>query len=99
MTNLFSTTESVDFWVWVNPNNWLVRHQVSVVGGFFSGGLVPGENKSNLMFLPNPDFNGDITPFQHGVMQEYMAEYNLEMGREYYDLKVSKSPKRDLSIQ
>lgn len=87
MTNIFSSTEPVDFWVWVNPNNWLVRHQISVVGGFFSGGLVSGENKSNLMFLPNPDFGGDITPFQHGVMREYMAEYNLEMGREFYNFK------------
>ena len=36
------------------------------------------------MFIPNPDFGGDITPFQHGVMREYMAEYNLEMGRTFY---------------
>ena len=83
--NLFRSTEVVDFWVWVNPQNWLVRHQIAVVGGFFSGGLAAGEKRSNLMFLPNPDFGGDITPFQHGVMREYMAEYNLEMGREHYN--------------
>lgn len=86
MTNLFSSTEPVDFWVWVDPKNWLVRHQVSVVGGFTSGGLMQSKNKnkSNLMFIPNSDFVGDITPFQYGVMREYMAEYNLEMGREFY---------------
>ena len=87
MENLFTNTEPVDFWVWVNPNDWLVQHQISVVGGFSSGGLVPDEKKSNLMFIPNPDFAGDITPFQHGVMREYMAEYNLEMGREFYNFK------------
>ena len=84
MKNLFASTEPVDFWVWVNPHNWLVRHQISVVGGFTSGGFLPESRKSNLMFIPNPDFGGDITPFQHGVMREYMAEYNLEMGREFY---------------
>ena len=81
MTNLVSTTESIDFWVWVNPANWLVRHQISIVGGFFSGGLVAAGRTSNLMFIPNPEFEGDITPFQHGIMREYMAEYNIEMGR------------------
>lgn len=87
MTNLLSSTEPIDFWVWVNPKNWLVRHQISVVGGFCSGGVAPGEKKSNLMFIPNPDFDGDITPFQHGVMREYMAEYNLELGRVFYNFQ------------
>lgn len=87
MANLFASAEPVDFWVWINPKNWLVRHQIQVVGGFTSGGVVPGEKKSNLMFLPNPEFGGDITPFQHGVMRDYMAEYNLEMGREFYNFK------------
>jgi hypothetical protein len=79
VTNLFSSTDTVDFWVWVNPDNWLVHHQVTVTGGFSSGGFVT--RKSNLAFIPNPDFIGDITPFQHGVMRNYLAEYNLELGR------------------
>jgi len=85
--NLFTSNEPVDFGVWINPANWLVRHQISVVGGFFSGGLTPGDRKSNLMFIPNPEFDGDITPFHHGVMREYMAEYNLEMGRVHYNFQ------------
>jgi len=36
------------------------------------------------MFIPNPEFESDITPFQFGIMREYMAEYNLELGREGY---------------
>jgi hypothetical protein len=84
MSNLFTCAEPKDFWVWVNPQNWLVRHQIQVVGSFFSGGLLPAQGKSNLMFIPNPDFEGDVTPFQHGVMREYMAEYNLEMGRVFH---------------
>jgi len=58
--NLFGDVEPRDFWVWVNPSNWLVRHQISIVGGFLSGGLVPNGRKWNLMFIPNPDFSGEI---------------------------------------
>ena len=36
------------------------------------------------MFTPNPSFRGQITPYQFGIMREYVAEYNLEMGRETY---------------
>jgi hypothetical protein len=83
MSNYFKTNDKVDFWVWINPNNWLVAHQIKVTGGFTSGGLL-GNRKSNLMFTPNPDFQGEITPFQLGIMREYMAEYNLELGREVH---------------
>lgn len=78
--NLLTSTKPVDFWVWVNPDNWLVRHQITVTGGFTSGGLIESE-KSNLMFIPNPEFRGELTPFLHGVMRDYMAEYNLELAR------------------
>jgi hypothetical protein len=81
MSNLFDSKGSVDFWVWINPENWLVRHQITVTGGFTSGGLLQ-TGKSKLMFIPNPGFEGEITPFQFGIMREYMAEYNLELGRE-----------------
>lgn len=82
MTNCFTTTDAVDFWVWVNPDNWLVRHQISFTGGFTSAGLIDTGRKSNLMFIPNPAFQGTVTPFSHGVMRDYMAEYNLELSRE-----------------
>jgi len=81
MSNLFYPAKPVDFWVWINPKNILVKHQITFAGGFTSGGLL-GERKSNLMFIPNPDFQGDITPFQFGIMREYVAEYNLELCRE-----------------
>lgn len=83
MNNLYRSEKSVDFWVWINPDNWLVNHQITFTGGFTSGGVI-GRGESNLMFVPNPEFQGDITPFQFGIMREYMAEYNLEMGRETY---------------
>jgi hypothetical protein len=83
MSNLFHRKDSVDFGVWINPEHWLVRHQITFTGGFTSGGLLQ-TGKSNLMFIPNPEFEGDLTPFQFGIMREYMAEYNLELGRERY---------------
>lgn len=67
----------------VDLGNWLVKHQIQNVGCFVSGGFVE-RGKSNLMFTPNPDFKGDVTPFQHGIMRDYMAEYNLENGRIAY---------------
>lgn len=83
ISNLYHSDDSVDFWVWINPQNWLVKHQITFTGGFTSGGLLK-KGKSNLMFIPNPEFESDITPFQFGIMREYMAEYNLELGRERY---------------
>lgn len=84
MSNKFFTNSPVDFWVWINPDNFLVRNQITVTGGFASGGLMDTGRNSNLMFIPNPEFRGDITPFQHGVVREYLAEYNLELSREAY---------------
>lgn len=88
MTNLFTSstnTDSVDFWVWIHSQNSHVRHNISFTGRFFSGGLIPDPKNSNLMFIPNPDFEGFITPFQSGITHQYMAEYNLEKGREFYN--------------
>ncbi len=72
-----------DFWVWVNPSNWLVKHQISVVGCFVSAGHV-GRANSNLPFIPNPKFKGDVSPFSIGVTHYYTAEYNFEINREHY---------------
>ena len=83
MENLFLQNNNEDFWVWVNPNNWLVKHYIANTGGFSSGGIVK-QKKSNLMFIPNPEFDGDISAFHHGITRDYLAEYNLELGRERY---------------
>ena len=83
MENLYQSDIQKDFYLWVNPNNFLVRHQITEVGSFFSGGnLEPRE--TNLMFIPNPKFKGDITPFQINMMQNYIAEYQFELCREAY---------------
>lgn len=81
--NLYLGDDREDFWVWVNPTSFLVRHQISLVGCFISAGNI-GRGKSNLPFLPNPEFEGDISPFSIGVTHHYTAEYNLEVNREHY---------------
>lgn len=81
--NLYLGESQQDFWVWVNPSSWLVRHQISLVGCFTSAGSV-GRGESNLPFIPNPKFTGDISPFSIGVTHHYSAEYNFEINRENY---------------
>lgn len=82
-SNLHFGESSQDFWVWVNPFSWLVKHQISTVGCFISAGTV-GRGESNLPFTPNPKFKGDVSPFSIGVTHQYAAEYNFEINREYY---------------
>ncbi len=79
MHNLFHGTESQNFHVWINPDNWLVKHQLQQSGEFFSGKINGG---SNLLFIPNPDFHGETTPFQMNIMNKYAVEYNFEVFRE-----------------
>lgn len=83
MNNLYKGEELKDFYIWINPKNWLVRHQIETVGGFFSGRSLT-ERKTNLMFIPNPEFKGDITLFQLNLMQKYIVEYQFEICREAF---------------
>ncbi|WP_297810233.1 hypothetical protein [uncultured Methylophaga sp.] len=80
--NLIIGDSTVDFWVWVNPSSWHVQHQLSV-GSFVSAGSI-GRGDSNLPFIPNPKFTGDVSPFSVGVTHHYSAEYNFEINREHY---------------
>jgi hypothetical protein len=81
--NFYLGDQNEDYWVWVNPSNFLVRHHITTVGCFVSAGSVQ-RGDSNLPFIPNPKFSGDISPFTIGVTQQYRAEYNLEINREHY---------------
>ena len=83
LPNLYIGDEPRDFWVWVNPSNWLVRHQVTLIGCFISAGFVE-RGLSNLPFIPNPDFAGDISPFSISLTNYYSADYNLEINRAHY---------------
>ncbi len=79
MSNLFNASESRDFYVYVDPKDWWIQHQVHLIGSFTS---VPPDTKSQtLMFLPNPEFKTFISAFQSNLVRNYTAEYNLEIAR------------------
>lgn len=85
--NLFQITadKTQDFFIWIDPSNFLVKHQIQTVGSFFSGGNLE-KRETNLMFIPNPKFKGDIAPFQFNLMNKYITEYNMELCREQFFL-------------
>ena len=82
MDNLISDSRQKDFYVFVDPQHFLVRHHITLGLGFVS---VP-ENESNetLMFIPNPKFKGFISPFQNRLLLRYRVDYNLEIARREY---------------
>jgi hypothetical protein len=80
MENLSSSDQRRDFFVFVDPNDWLTRHQLALIGSFSSSPADASAPK--LMFLPNPEFQTFISPFQNNLVRNYMAEYNLELCRE-----------------
>ncbi len=69
-----------DFFVFVDPEEWLIQHQIGLVGSFVAA---PEPGAQTMMFLPNPEFKTFITPFQSNMVRNYIAEYNLEMSRIY----------------
>jgi hypothetical protein len=72
MENLVSSEESKNFYVWVPAN-----FSSNMVGAFVS----VANKEDNLMFLPNSNFSGYISPFQTNILRSYSAEYHLEMFR------------------
>jgi hypothetical protein len=82
MNNFFASDRSRDFFVYVDPKDFLIRHQVSLIGSFTS---VPNEpSVPTLMFIPNPEFKTFISPFQNNLLRNYIAEYNLELSRQQH---------------
>src|SRR5260370_4403128 len=80
MDNLSSSDHRRDFFLFVDPNDCLTRHQLALIGSFSSSPADASAPK--LMFLPNPEFQTFISPFQNNLVRNYMAEYNLELCRE-----------------
>ena len=73
----------LDFFVLVDPDNFLVQISMGRAGGFLGGPLEAGDDTpGNLMFLPNPNLRPiGVTPFHLRITQHYRAEYNLELLR------------------
>ena len=82
LKNFIKGREERNFFVWVDPNNFLVKHNIESVGCFVSN-CFPN-NTEQLMFIPNPSFKGAVSPFQNNITKVLRAEYNLEISRNYY---------------
>src|SRR5690606_14174351 len=59
-----------------NPKDIYARYNTRL-GSFIS----VSNKEDNLMFLPNPNFSGYISPFQENLLKRYQAEYLLEIMR------------------
>ncbi|MFL5730498.1 MAG: hypothetical protein ACJ75J_13505 [Cytophagaceae bacterium] len=77
MKNLIRSGELKSFYVWVNPKDMFAYHNANLVGSFVS----VTNQEDNLMFLPNAEFSGYISPFQGNLLRSYQAEYKLEITR------------------
>jgi len=79
VSNIFENTERRQFCVWVDETDLMTHHNMNIVGSFCS---TPSNTASEtLMFIPNPNFQGFISPFQNNLMRNYAADYNLELAR------------------
>jgi len=77
MSNLISSDKPKSFYVWVHTKDIYANFNANMVGSFVSV-----ESKDdNLMFLPNKNFSGYMSPFQSNLLRSYLAEYNLENTR------------------
>jgi hypothetical protein len=77
MENLFSSEEPKHFYVWINPKDVYAYYNALMMGSFFS----VSNREDNLMFLPNQNFSGYISPFQSNLLRGYQTEHNLELVR------------------
>jgi hypothetical protein len=83
MADLIKSSEVKIFCVWINPNDFMANHNSEAIRSFLS--VPQGNANDNLMFVPNPHFKGGfVSPFQANLLGNYMAEYNLELHRNWY---------------
>ena len=75
--------EPKEFFVWVDPNDWMVRHNVGMIGGLGHAPPPPeAEAPEHLLFVHNPNHKqGMVSRFHVGVMKSYAVEYEIERFR------------------
>lgn len=81
--NFFIGIEKKEFWFWVNPMDSLLRHNMGRIG-YASSNLLLLESscaEDNLLFIPNPEYKGGISPYQNNIIKRIRAEYWLEIYR------------------
>ena len=75
--------EPREFFVWVDPSDVGVQHNMGLVGSFVGGTAgLGGGSPEYLQFIHNPNAKpGVISPFHSNVISLYRVEYNLELAR------------------
>jgi hypothetical protein len=76
-----------EFFVWVNPNNFMVQHNLGFIGSFTGGPTNAGEDTpQHLQFIHNEKVGpGAMSPFHNNTISRYRVEYNLENHRHHYE--------------
>lgn len=82
MDNICYGNTEKKFYAWVHPKDFLASWNMGIIGKISS---LPPENantfEDNLLFIPNPKYQGDISPYHNNVSRKYRTEYNLEINR------------------
>ena len=76
-------TEPKEFFVWLNPQDQSVQHNVGLIGWIGTAGIPSGDLQAeDLMFVHNPNHKqGFISRFHSGVLRNYAIEFDLERYR------------------
>lgn len=70
-----------EFFVWVNPTDPMVKHNIGVIGSLHQEIVTPS-SADELMFVFNPQHKqGFVSRFHSGVLRNYITEYDLERYR------------------
>ena len=76
-------TAEKEFFIWVDPNDWMVKHNIGLVGGLGHAPPPPeAAAPEHLLFVHNPNHKqGMVSRFHVGVIKNYAVEYDLERYR------------------
>lgn len=80
MPNLDPADYPDPFFIFVNEASPMTWHNFNLTGSFSSSPRT-GSPDDFLMFIPNPNFTGFISPFLHGVTNDYRLEWDAEQAR------------------
>jgi hypothetical protein len=85
MKNLFTGNGSTpkQFCVYAKPSDLMAFHNIQVMGHLSSvlEELNTASTQNNLMFIPNPDYKSDVTPYHNNIARKLRTEYNFEQHR------------------
>jgi hypothetical protein len=80
MPNLDPSESPKSFFIFVDQSNTVTWHNFNFTRSLFSAPSA-GSSDDVLMFIPNPSFNGFISPFLNNVTSNYRLEWEVEQAR------------------